>query len=165
MTVPINHAVTNTVAALLFLLMLGVAAVSIRRYKTSKSPQLYAVIGTSDFVLRAMWAGATLCDDGDGAASLPGIVMTAPWSFLAIFLAIHGPAGALFTSGWLGNFIENFGVFVVLCGGMNNLLLYFLIRRRPDGKDESRRSPPEIGGARRGGSATLPTRNRTGGPP
>ena len=132
------------IAAVLALVIVGVAVVSIRGVRRSKRPRLYAVIGTYDVVLLALWAGAGLLDDGYGAAYLPGMVITAPWSFLAMFLAVEGPARFLFTSGWLANFIENFAMFVVVCGGLNNLVLYFLVRKwfyAPDpANDEWRRS-------------------------
>jgi hypothetical protein len=119
----------RVIAAVLALVIVGVAVISIWGARRSKRPRLYAVIGTYDVVLLALWAGAGLMDDGYGAAYLPGLVLTAPWSFLAMFVAVKGPTGAFFTSGWLANFIENFVVFVVLCGGMNNLVLYFVMRR------------------------------------
>jgi hypothetical protein len=127
--VVVDRVATRTVAAVLALVIVGVIVVSIRGFRRGKHRRSYAIIGAYDVVLLTLWAGATLVDDGYGAAYLPGIILTAPWSFLAIFLAVKGPAGVLFTSGWLGNFIENFAVFVVLCGGINNLLLYFVIRK------------------------------------
>jgi hypothetical protein len=113
----------------LALVIACVTAVSIRGFKRSKHPRLYAIIGAYDVVLLTLWTGASLVDDGYGAAYLPGVIITAPWSFLVIFLVVKGPAGILFTGGWLGNFIENFVMFVVLCGGMNNFLLYYVIRK------------------------------------
>jgi hypothetical protein len=127
--VAVDKGATRVVAAVLALIIVGVAAISIRGFRRSKRPRLHAIIGAYDIALLAAWTGALLIDDGYGAAYFPGIIMTAPWSFLAIFLAVKGPAGILFTSGWLGNFIENFVLFVVVCGGMNNLVLYFVIRK------------------------------------
>ena len=117
-------------AAILLAGSVGLAAFLARAWTRDRQNRKYLlVIGGYDVILLALWAGATLIDGGYGATYFPALVLTAPWSFLVMFLALKGPMGAFFTGGWFANFIENFFVFVVLCGGMNNLLLGFVVKR------------------------------------
>lgn len=117
-------------AAILGVSSVGIAALVLRaRKRGPQSSKCFAVVGAYDAVLLAVWAGATLLDRGYGVAYFPALVLTAPWSFIAIPLALKTPLGALFTSGSIANFFENFFLFVILCGGINNVLLAFAAKR------------------------------------
>jgi hypothetical protein len=125
MPVPINHAATRTGAALLLLVMVGVAAMAIRGFRSGHHRWVYAGVGTYNVLLLSLYAAALLFDDGYGVLFLPSLVLTAPWSFLAMFLGVKTGVGSFFASGLIGNFI----LFVVLCGGANSFLLYTVLMR------------------------------------
>lgn len=83
--VAVDWVATRIVAAVLALVIVGVIVISVRGFRRARHRRSYAIIGAYDVVLLALWAGATLVDDGYGAAYLPGIILTAPWSFVVIF--------------------------------------------------------------------------------
>jgi hypothetical protein len=122
--VAMNDAARNSSVAILSFVFVLVVIVCWQGFRRSNRPWLFPVIGGYNIVLLALFTLGLVRDDGYGWAFLPFMIAAAPWSFLAPAL-IQGPVGNWFVSGLVGNFV----LFVVLCGGINNVLLYTLGRR------------------------------------
>lgn len=99
-----------------------------------------------NIVLMALFMLGLLADDGFGWAFVPLLICTAPWSFFAPTVLLHGALGNWFMSGLIGNFV----LYVVLCGGINDALLYLLLRKAlyptdASAKPGAPRSRPSLG--------------------
>jgi hypothetical protein len=110
-------------AAVLAAMILVLAVLCWRRFRSDKRPWLFASIAGYNAIVWALFVYGLLGDDGYGWAFLPVMVSTFPWSFLAPVVA-RGAVGSWIASGLIGNF-----AFVVICAAINSFLIYLFVRR------------------------------------
>jgi hypothetical protein len=124
-----HHVAMNLEARYLGIVFLAAVIVAIavlcwQAIRHGGRPWLTGILGGYSILLVVLFIVGLLSDDGYGWAFLPLMILTAPWSFM-VSMVPRGFVMDWFASGWFGNFV----LFVVLCGGVNDLLLYAVVGR------------------------------------
>jgi len=99
-----------------------IAAVSWHDMRHGKMPRIAAALGGYNILLLLVFIAGLLPSVLNGWASLFMGLLTFPFGMMLLMLPDR--MIKLVVSGWFGNF-----VYILICGGINNLLLYAVLRR------------------------------------